>query len=166
MLLGICALRVLSPCGPWDPTQAAKVAAFSRRFDQMARSHEDMERYILSSPYVSEQVAEGTWLLRDPDWGGAQIVVQHTEPLMVFRAKLFELPELPDAAKAKLFALLLELNATEMLQGAYALEGNNIVAVEVMQAENLDENEFLAAVDTLSLALSGHRDEILALLAA
>lgn len=131
----------------------------------MARSHDDIERYILSSPYASEEVGDGTWVLRDPEWGGAQIVVQHTEPLVVFRAKLLELPALSDAKKAALFGLLLSLNATEMLQGAYALEGSAIVAVEVMQAESLDENEFLAAMDTLGLALSGHREEILELLA-
>lgn len=131
----------------------------------MARSHDDIERYILSSPYASEEVGDGTWVLRDPEWGGAQIVVQHTEPLVVFRAKLLELPALSDAKKAALFGLLLSLNATEMLQGAYALEGSALVAVEVMQAESLDENEFLAAMDTLGLALSGHREEILALLA-
>lgn len=131
----------------------------------MARSHDDIERYILSSPYASEEVGDGTWVLRDPEWGGAQIVVQHTEPLVVFRAKLLDLPALSDAKKAALFGLLLSLNATEMLQGAYALEGNALVAVEVMQAESLDENEFLAAMDTLGLALSGHREEILALLA-
>lgn len=131
----------------------------------MARTHDDIERYILSSPYASEEVGDGTWVLRDPEWGGAQIVVQHTDPLVVFRAKLLDLPAISDAKKAALFGLLLSLNATEMLQGAYALEGNALVAVEVMQAESLDENEFLAAMDTLGLALSGHRDEILALLA-
>lgn len=132
----------------------------------MARSHDDIERYILSSPYASEEVGDGTWVLKDPDWSGAQIVVQHTEPLVVFRTKLFDVPSLPADKQAKLYGLLLSLNATEMLQGAYALEGSAVVAVEVMQAASLDENEFLAAIDTLSLALTGHHREFAALLAS
>ncbi len=133
----------------------------------MARSHDDIERYILASNFSAEQVSPGTWVLRDPQWGGAQIVVHHTDPLVLFRVKLFDLAsELPAERAVKLLRRLLQLNATDMLQGAYALEGNAIVAVEVMQAENLDQNEFDAALDSLTLAIVEHRDEFLAMLHA
>jgi hypothetical protein len=130
----------------------------------MARTHEDIERFILSSGMAHDEAAPGTWVLHDPDWGGAQIVVQHTDPLVVFRCKLFDLPQIDTSKRALLFQHLLELNATEMVQGAYALEDNAVVAVEVMQAENLDENEFLAAVDSLTLAIVEHYAELTALL--
>jgi len=130
----------------------------------MARSNEDIERYILSSRIASEQVGTDTWIIRDPSWGGAQIVVNHSAPLVVFRVKLLELPDdLAPAAEAGLYRHLLHLNGSDMLQGAYALEGHAVVAVEVMQDENLDENEFVAALDSLTLAITGHRDDILAL---
>lgn len=133
----------------------------------MATSHEDIERYLLATHVPSELAGDGLWLLRDPSWGHAQIVVHHCEPLVVFRVKLFDLPAgLADARKAAIFARLLELNATEMLQGAYALEGDNVVAVEVMQSQNLDQNEFLAALDSLTLAIVEHRPSIEALLKA
>jgi hypothetical protein len=130
----------------------------------MARTHEDIERYILSSGIAHDEAAPGTWVLHDADWGGAQIIVQHTDPLVVFRCKLFDLPELDAAGRASLFGRMLELNATEMVQGAYALEDGAVVVVEVMQAENLDENEFLAAVDSLTLAIVEHHDELTTLL--
>lgn len=130
----------------------------------MARNHEDIERYILGSGISHDEAAPGTWILHDADWGGAQIIVQHTDPLVVFRCKLFDLPEMGDSARAELFQRMLELNATEMVQGAYALEDGAVVAVEVMQSENLDENEFLAAVDSLTLAIVEHHDELAALL--
>ncbi|MEY3013289.1 MAG: hypothetical protein RIT45_2024 [Pseudomonadota bacterium] len=130
----------------------------------MARNHEDIERYILGSGIAHDEAAPGTWILHDPDWGGAQIVVQHTDPLVVFRCKLFDLPAMAGDAQATLFRRMLELNATEMVQGAYALEDGAVVAVEVMQSENLDENEFLAAVDSLTLAIVEHHDELAALL--
>lgn len=130
----------------------------------MARSNEDIERYILNSRIANEQVAPETWLMRDPSWGGAQIVVHHAAPLVVFRVKLMDIPDdLAPAAEAGLYRLLLHLNGSEMLQGAYALEDHAVVAVEVMQDENLDENEFVAALDSLTLAITGHRKEILAL---
>jgi hypothetical protein len=130
----------------------------------MARNHEDIEGYILASGISHDEAAPGTWVLHDPAWGGAQIIVQHTDPLVVFRCKLFDLPALGDAAQAQLFRKMLELNATEMVQGAYALEDAAVVAVEVMQSENLDENEFLAAVDSLTLAIVEHHDALAALL--
>lgn len=130
----------------------------------MARSNEDIERYILNSRIPSEQVGPDTWIVRDPSWGGAQIVVQHTAPLVIFRCKLIDVPaNLEPAVAAELYRHLLELNATEMLQGAYALEGHALVAVEVMQDENLDENEFVAALESLTLAITEHRTEVLAL---
>ena len=33
-----------------------------------------------------------------------------------------------------------------------------------MQLQNLDENEFVAAIDSLTLAITEHRDEVVALL--
>ncbi len=130
----------------------------------MARTHEDIEDFIMRSEISAIDVAPGTWLLQDETWGGAQIVVQHTDPLVVFRCKLFELPEMSDASMAKLFGTMLALNATDMVQGAYAIEGTSVVVVEVLQSENLDDNEFFAAVDSLTMAIVDHHDVLAAML--
>lgn len=131
-----------------------------------AQTAEKLERYLLNAGISHEHVGPGTWILRDSHWVGAQIIVQNTEPLVIFRVKLMDLPaNLSDHKAAKLFRHLLELNGSEMLQGAYALEGNALVATECMQSENLDENEFLAAIDSLSLAIMEHREGVLAKLA-
>ena len=132
----------------------------------MARTLDDLERFVFASHIPAEQVAPGTWVLRDPHWHGAQIVVHAAEPLVVFRAKVCEVrADLTAAQRARLFEHLLRLNGSEMLQGAYALEGDSVTAVEVMQLENLDQNEFLAAIDSLSLALSSHGPGLAAILA-
>ena len=130
----------------------------------MPRTHEDIEDFIMRSGIPATEAAPGTWLLQDEAWGGAQIVVQHTDPLLVFRCKLFDLPEMAVDAEATLYRRMLQLNATDMVQGAYAIEGTAVVVVEVLQAENLDENEFLAAVDSLTLAIVEHHDDLAALL--
>lgn len=134
--------------------------------DPTPHTAEKLEGYLLNAGIAHEHVGDGTWILRDPNWVGAQIVVQNTEPLVIFRVKLMDIPaNLGDAKAAQLYRHVLQLNATEMLQGAYALEGNALVAVEVMQSENLDQNEFLAAIDSLSLAILEHRQGILAQIA-
>ncbi len=130
----------------------------------MPRTHEDIEDFIMRSEISATEAAPGTWLLQDESWGGAQIVVQHTDPLLVFRCKLFDLPEMPVEAEATLFRRMLQLNATDMVQGAYAIEGTAVVVVEVLQVENLDENEFMAAVDSLTMAIVEHHDDLSALL--
>lgn len=130
----------------------------------MVRIHKDIESYIIGSGIAYEEVGHGTWLLHDSHWGGAQIVVQHTDPLVLFRCKLFEVPDLPDDKLADLFGVLLSLNAGEMVQGAYALEDRSIVVVECLQAENLDDNEFLAAIDCITLAIVEHHDRLAGLL--
>ncbi|HAN30793.1 MAG TPA: hypothetical protein DCQ06_04280, partial [Myxococcales bacterium] len=122
------------------------------------------EDFIVRSEIPMSEVAPGTWVLHDSSWGGAQIVVQHTDPLVVFRCKLFDLPDLEASNEAALFRKMLQLNGSDMVQGAYALEDSAVVVVEVLQSENLDENEFLAAVDSLTLAIVEHHDVLSELL--
>jgi Tir chaperone family protein CesT len=48
------------------------------------------------------------------------------------------------------------LNATEMMHGAYGLEGGKIVISDALQLENLDFNEFQATIDDITLAVADH----------
>ena len=132
----------------------------------MAKTHEDIESYIFSSGVDFDEVGHGTWVLHEEEWGGAQIVVQHTDPLLIFRCKLFDVPDMEDSALAELFGTLLSLNANDMVQGAFALEDRSVVVVECLQAENLDENEFLAAIDCITLAIVEHHDRLASMLPA
>jgi hypothetical protein len=50
--------------------------------------------------------------------------------------------------------LLLELNATQMIHGAYGLEDDSVVLIDTLQSKNLDYNEFQATVEALSLAIT------------
>ena len=130
----------------------------------MARTHDDIERYIVTSGIDYEEAAPGMWLLHHLEWGGAQIIIQHTDPLLVFRCKLFELPKLSTEREAALFRRLLQLNATDLVQGAYAIEDQSVVVVGVLQSISLDENEFMAAIDSVTMAIVEHHDELIKLL--
>jgi hypothetical protein len=73
--------------------------------------------------------------------------------MVVFRVKLMDLPT---ETNTDLLRKLLELNATEMVAGAYGIEGKSVVCVDTLQAENLDFNEFQASIDALTLAITTH----------
>jgi len=60
--------------------------------------------------------------------------------------------EIPKKRREEFFKLLLELNATNMIHGAYGIEGDNVVLIDTLQSESLDFNEFQASLDALVLA--------------
>jgi len=70
--------------------------------------------------------------------------------------------ELPASAavQAALCKKLLELNASSMVSGAYAIENGAVIALETLQSENLDYNEFQAAIDGLTLAVTEHYEQL------
>ena len=45
---------------------------------------------------------------------------------------------------------MLTLNTTEMVHGAFGLEGETVVIIHALELENLDLNEFQAVVDDMS----------------
>ena len=122
---------------------------------------DDIESYLLTMGVSFETVKDGFWIVQEDDFEGAKIVIAFTDPIVSFRVKLAEVPK---TGKEELFAQLLRLNADEMVSGAYALEGDNIVVVETLQAENLDLNELEAALETLTYAITEHYPALAALI--
>jgi hypothetical protein len=122
--------------------------------------NDKIESYLhrLGTPH--DEVEDGFWVIRDD---AGQIVVHHEPPVIVFRAKIADAPA---TGREALFERLLELNANDMLVGAYGLEGDAIVVVATLPSENLDYNEFLAAVDALQMAMTTDVPELKAHIAA
>jgi len=122
------------------------------------RSREDIEAYLLRAGHPFEEVAEATWLVKDPEASGAHVVVKLDEGIVLFRMKVLELDDHFD--RPALFEKLLQLNATEMLNGAYGISDGNIVLTCALRAENLDFNEFQGVVDDFTMALGNHYETI------
>lgn len=120
----------------------------------MAKTIEDIDNYLIKLDMPYEEIGKGMWVIHDQYDHIDNIVVAFTPPVVVFRVKVMELPKGSD--QEGLLRELLELNASEMVAGAYGLEDNNIVITDTLQAENLDYNEFQASVDAITLALSNH----------
>jgi hypothetical protein len=116
------------------------------------KSKEDIESYFLQANLPYEEVGEGLWLTgRAGD--AERIVVKYLPPVLVTRVNVMDVPE---KQKEELFQTLLALNATEMMHGAYGIEGGKIVISDALQLENLDFNEFQATIDDITLAVADH----------
>jgi len=118
-----------------------------------------IEGYLIRSGIAYETLGTGMWVVHDEFDQVDNIVISLSPPMVIFRVKLMELPQDP-AIHAALFRKLLELNVSEMVSGAYGVDGDAVVAIETLQAENLDLNEFQAAIDGLTIAISDHYDEL------
>ena len=104
----------------------------------------------------SEEPRENTWMVSGLD-GLDNLIITLAGPVLVFRVKVMGIPA---AHREELFRTLLELNATEMMHGAYGIEGESVVIMDALQLENLDYNEFAATVDDITLAVASHHGRL------
>jgi hypothetical protein len=77
-------------------------------------------------------------------------------------ASYSEVMQLPTDAEslATLSRRLLELNATDLVHGAYGIEDESIVMTEALELSHLDYEEFLAAYESITVALASHLREL------
>jgi Tir chaperone family protein CesT len=108
-------------------------------------TRDDIEHYVIQMNYAFESIESNMWVIHDT----ANIVVTYDPPLVLFRMKLMEIPK---ERREAFFKLLLELNASQMIHGAYGIEEENIVLIDTLQSEHLDFNEFQASLEALLLA--------------
>ncbi len=116
----------------------------------------DVQAYLERMELPYEEHREGTWVVSGLD-GVDNLVVTLAGPVLVFRVKMMEIPR---NQREELYRTLLELNAMEMMHGAYGIEGDSIVIMDALQLENLDYNEFAATIDDISLAVASHHGRL------
>ena len=116
----------------------------------------DVESYLMKMELPHEEPRDGTWLVRGID-GIDNMAITLAGPVLVFRVKVMDVPH---QHREELFRTLLELNATEMMHGAYGIEGDAVVISDALQLENLDYNEFAATVDDITLAVASHHGRL------
>ena len=122
----------------------------------MAKGIEDVQSYLLKMDLRYEEPREGIWVLSGLD-GIDKLVITLAGPVLVFRVKVMELPQ---RNREGLYRTLLELNASEMMHGAYGVEGDAVVICDALQLENLDYNEFAATIDDITLAVASHHSRL------
>jgi hypothetical protein len=115
----------------------------------------DIESYLLQMQAEHEELREGTWMVKAD--GVDQLMLTLAGPVLVFRVKVMEVPR---HNREELYRTLLELNATEMMHGAYGIEGDSVIISDALQVENLDYNEFAATIDDIALAVASHHGRL------
>ena len=118
------------------------------------KSAEDIESYLLRMGVTAETIKPGIWLVKID---GSALVVSIAGPVVAFRLKVMDLPR---TGREDLYRTLLSLNTTEMVHGAFGLEGDTVVMVHALELENLDLNEFQAVVDDMSMAVAKHHPNL------
>ena len=119
------------------------------------KSAEDIESYLLKANLPYETVNPGIWLVQLGDVG--KLAVSIAGPVVAFRLKIMDVPK---SGREELYRTLLQLNTTEMVHGAFGLEGDAVVIVDALELENLDFNELQAVLDDMSMAMTKHHTSL------
>ena len=105
-----------------------------------------------------EEIEQGLWVVRPGGNLELDVVVHYSPPVVLLRVKVMNVPD-DDGKCAELNRRLLELNANDLVHGAYGISQNSIVLTEALELEHLDYEEFLAAYESMTLALALHLRE-------
>ena len=119
-------------------------------------TREDLESFLIRMDIEYDEVDEGMYLVRGAH-SGFPAVVHYSESLLLVRMKLMDLPE--DPAK-DLYRTLLELNATDMVHGAYGIEDGELIVSDTLELETLDFHEIRSSLEAIELAASSHMGRI------
>ena len=119
---------------------------------------EDLESYLIRMDAEFEEVDDGMFLVR-PENGGAPIVVHHSDPVLLVRMKVMDLPARSDGL-GDLYETLLRLNVSDVIHGAYGLEERTLILSDTLQLGTLDFEELRASLDSVQLAASSHLSRI------
>jgi hypothetical protein len=123
---------------------------------------EDIEGFLnrLDSGGVSHsEVEPGIWVMKP---GGAldfDVIVHFSPPVVVISVKVMAVPA-DKQLEATLNRRLLELNASDLVHGAYGIEEDSIVMAEALELSHLDFEEFQSAYESITVALASHLREI------
>ena len=123
---------------------------------------EDIESFLnrLSADGASySEVEPGLWIVRPSGELDFSVVVHYSPPNVLLRVKVMTLPTKAEAL-ATLSRRLLELNATDLVHGSYGIEQDSVVMTEALELSHLDYEEFLAAYESITVALASHLREL------
>lgn len=105
------------------------------------------------------EVEPGLWVVKPGGELDFAVVVNYSPPVLLVRVKVMTLPSDREAL-ATLSRRLLELNASDLIHGSYGIEEDSIVLTEALELSHLDFEEFLAAYESMLVALASHLREI------
>jgi hypothetical protein len=114
---------------------------------------EKIEGYLVRLALSFQEPSSGTWVVSDTQRGLHNLVIALTDSLVIMRMNVMEVPS---KGSERLFAELLRLNATDLVHGAYGIDGRQIILIDTLDAEGLGLEEFEASLDAIGLTVAQH----------
>jgi len=121
-------------------------------------SREDVESFLIRMDLDYQEVEPGMWLVHGHN-SGLPLVVHHADALLLIRLKVMDLPD-SNETSADLYRALLELNASDVVHGAYGIEDRELILSDTLELETLDFHELRASIESIELAAAGHMERI------
>ena len=119
-------------------------------------TREDLESFLIRMDLEWDEVDEGMFLIQSPS---GDVVLHLSDPVLLLRLKVMDLPD-HEPHMWKLYRVLLELNATDIVHGAYGIEEGELILSDTLELETLDFEELQASVESLQYAASSHLKRI------
>jgi hypothetical protein len=124
-------------------------------------TREDLESFLIRMDLEYQEIEPGMYLVQGRN-SGLPMVVHHADSLLLIRMKVMDMPEATDG-KTDLYRTLLELNASDVVHGAYGIEEGELILSDTLELETLDFLEMQASMESIELAATSHMERIRAL---
>lgn len=125
----------------------------ARHYTVAVADKERIEGFLLQLSLTYEEVSDDTWVINDEESGLENVVVALADPVLIIRVKVMVAPS---DRREEFFEKLLRLNGSDLVHGAYALDGDDVLLINTLVSETLDLEEFRATLDAVGLALAQH----------
>ncbi len=119
-------------------------------------TRDDLESFLIRMDMDWNEVDEGMFLVQSPSGG---VVVHFSDPVLLVRLKVMDLPN-GESDLSDLYRTLLELNATDIVHGAYGIENGELILSDTLELQTLDFEELQASVESLQFAAASHLGRI------
>lgn len=116
---------------------------------------ESIEQFLLHKDFQYETVDDTTWVLQLAGSSRHSVILRVQSPICLVSAAILKVGD-QTPNREELFCTLLRLNAATLHCG-YVLDGDQIVLSGSQQLENLDENELVALLDDMTMALDNQQ---------
>ena len=113
--------------------------------------------YELQNEFPEQEMV----VISDKRMGINNLIIDCEYPILVFEQFIFDIKE-EKKQDAKMFLRLLQMNR-DLIHGSFVVndEGTKVIYRDTLQLENLDLNEIKGSIDSLSIAMVEHIDELL-----